>query len=61
MIDERLPEDATRAFLLRRVDFRDSDQLVTFVTERGALLSAIARSARKRRTLREPGTIEGRR
>lgn len=37
----------SRALLLRSVDYRDSDRIVTLLTEEGGKLSALARGARK--------------
>jgi DNA repair protein RecO (recombination protein O) len=42
-----LPEQVTRAFLLRSVDYGESDRIVTLLTEQRGRVSAIARGARR--------------
>lgn len=44
-----LPEQTTRAFLLRSVDYGESDRIVTLLTELRGRISAIARGARRSR------------
>ena len=39
----------SRALLLRSVDYRDSDRIVTLLTERKGKMSALARGARRSR------------
>jgi DNA repair protein RecO (recombination protein O) len=48
---------STRALVLRTVDYRDADRIVTLLTERLGKISAMARSARRSRK-RFPGALE---
>ncbi|MEM9068127.1 MAG: DNA repair protein RecO [Myxococcota bacterium] len=53
-----MKEARTRAYLLRAVDYRDADRIVTLLTHDHGCISAVARSARRSRK-RFGGSLEG--